>query len=126
MALDLQADMLKIFSTKDYATSVSVPTSDLLLESGDFLLLEDGNKVLLANSPASLSFNAIFDNPTVPVELPGSVVAHQEQPMLTCRTIDVPDIAENDRYEVNSVEYIARSWIDNGVGVTEIRLEKSA
>tara|TARA_R110001632_G_scaffold9645_2_gene36794 strand:- start:3610 stop:3990 length:381 start_codon:yes stop_codon:yes gene_type:complete len=124
MALNLQADMLNIFSIKDYATTVNVPTSDLLLESGNFLLFENGGKVLLSSSAASLSFNAIFDNQTVPVELPGSVVAHQEQPMLTCRTIDVSDIVENDTYEINSVEYIAKSWMDNGVGVTEIRLEK--
>lgn len=67
----------------------------------------------------------IFDNETVPVDAGGYVQVHQEQPRLTCRTVDVPSIAEDQQMVISSVTYDIKAWIHDGTGVTIVQLEKA-
>ena len=66
----------------------------------------------------------IFDNETVPVDAGGYVQVHQEQPRLTCRTADVPSIAEDQQMVINAVTYDIKAWVHDGTGVTTVQLEK--
>lgn len=66
----------------------------------------------------------IFDNETVPVDAGGYVQVHQEQPRLTCRTADIPTIAEDDQMVINSITYDIKAWVHDGTGVTTVQLEK--
>jgi len=68
--------------------------------------------------------NIIFDNETVPVDAGGFATVHQEQPRVTCRTSDVPDISETDVMVISGISYMIRAWVHDGTGVTEVRLEK--
>ena len=65
----------------------------------------------------------IFDNETVPVDAGGYVQVHQEQPRLTCRTADIPSIAENQQMVINAVTYDIKAWVNDGTGVTTVQLE---
>lgn len=66
----------------------------------------------------------IFDNETVPVDAGGYVQVHQEQPRLTCRTADLPSIAEDNQMVINTVTYDIKAWVHDGTGVTTVQLEK--
>jgi len=66
----------------------------------------------------------IFDNETIPVDAGGYVQVHQEQPRLTCRTADVPSIAEDNQMVINTVTYDIKAWVHDGTGVTTVQLEK--
>lgn len=66
----------------------------------------------------------IFDNETVPVDAGGYVQVHQEQPRLTCRTADLPSIAEDQQMVINAVTYDIKAWVHDGTGVTTVQLEK--
>jgi len=66
----------------------------------------------------------IFDNETVPVDAGGYVQVHQEQPRLTCRTADIPTIAEDEQMVINSITYDIKAWVHDGTGVTTVQLEK--
>lgn len=70
------------------------------------------------------TINGVFDNETVPVDAGGYAQVHQEQPRITCRTSDVPSIAEGETMTIASVDYVIRAWIHDGTGVTTIQLEK--
>jgi hypothetical protein len=70
------------------------------------------------------TIRGIFDNETVPVDAGGFVSVHQEQPRLTCRTSDVPSIAEDQTMFISGVTYKVRAWIHDGTGVTVVQLEK--
>jgi hypothetical protein len=103
MALPFATDLLTLFNANEFATLVTYKRRGALGES---------------------TFNGIFDNETVPVDAGGFVSVHQEQPRLTCRTIDVPNIAEEDQVIVSSVTYTVRAWIHDGTGVTVLQLER--
>ena len=94
MPLPLTSDLSDILNLDEFAVSVSY-------EGG--------------------TINGIFDNETVPVEAGGFVQVHQEQPRLTCRTSDLPAIAEGQ----NMVILVVRAWIHDGTGVTVVQLEKT-
>lgn len=70
------------------------------------------------------SINVIFDNETVPVDAGGFAQVHQEQPRVTCRSIDVPSISETDVMIIGGLHYTVRAWVHDGTGVTEVQLEK--
>lgn len=70
------------------------------------------------------TINGIFDNETIPVEGGGFVPVHQEQPRLTCRTADVPTIAQDQSMVISSVSYLIKAWEHDGTGMTVIQLEK--
>ncbi len=97
MAIPFADDLSNIFDVDEFATAVTY--------SGG-------------------TINGIFDNETVPIEAGGFAVVHQEQPRLTCRTVDLPSIAEGQAMVINSVNYTIQAWIDDGTGVTVIQLEK--
>jgi hypothetical protein len=67
----------------------------------------------------------IFDNETVPVDMGGGVPVHQEQPRLTCRTSDIPTIAEDQTMVIGGVTYLVKAWVHDGTGVSTIQLEKT-
>lgn len=70
------------------------------------------------------TINGVFDNETVPVDAGGFVQVHQEQPRLTCRTADVPSIAEDQAMVIGLVDYVVKAWVHDGTGVTIVQLEK--
>lgn len=70
------------------------------------------------------TINGVFDNETVPVDAGGFVQVHQEQPRLTCRTADVPSIAEDQEMVIGLVDYVVKAWVHDGTGVTIVQLEK--
>lgn len=70
------------------------------------------------------TINGVFDNETVPVDAGGFVQVHQEQPRLTCRTADVPSIAEDQAMVIGLIDYVVKAWVHDGTGVTIVQLEK--
>jgi hypothetical protein len=97
MALPFATDLLTLFNVDEFAVSVTY--------SGG-------------------TIRGIFDNETVPVDAGGFVSVHQEQPRLTCRTTDVPSIAEDQTMVISGLTYRVRAWIHDGTGVTVVQLEK--
>jgi hypothetical protein len=97
MALPLADDLANIFDVDEFATAVTY--------SGG-------------------TIKGIFDNETVPIDAGGFVSVHQEQPRLTCRTADVPSIAESQAMVIGGVNYTVQAWIEDGTGVTVVQLEK--
>ncbi len=98
MPLPLTSDLQTILSLDEFAVAVTY----------------DGGTI-----------NGVFDNETVPVDAGGFVQVHQEQPRLTCRTADLPSIAEGQNMIIQSVTYVVRAWIHDGTGVTVVQLEKT-
>jgi hypothetical protein len=70
------------------------------------------------------TINGIFDNETIPVDAGGFVSVHQEQPRLTCRTVDIPSIAYDQTMVVSGVTYKIKAWVHDGTGVTTVQLER--
>jgi len=70
------------------------------------------------------TINSIFDNETIPVETGGGIQIHQQQPRLTCRTSDIPSLAEDQQMVINAVTYDVKAWVHDGTGVTTIQLER--
>lgn len=68
---------------------------------------------------------AIFDNETVPVDAGGYATVHQEQPRVTCRSADVPEICYDDAMIIASERYLVRAFVHDGTGVTTVQLEKA-
>jgi hypothetical protein len=97
MAIPFADDLSNIFDVDEFATAVTY----------------NGGTI-----------NGIFDNETVPIDAGGFAVVHQEQPRLTCRTVDLSSISEGQAMVINSVNYTIQAWIDDGTGVTVIQLEK--
>jgi hypothetical protein len=97
MALPFATDLLTLFNVDEFAVNVTY----------------SGGRI-----------RGIFDNETVPVDAGGFVSVHQEQPRLTCRTTDVPSIAEDQTMVISGVTYKVRAWIHDGTGVTVVQLEK--
>jgi hypothetical protein len=97
MALPFATDLLTLFNVDEFAVNVTY--------SGG-------------------TIRGIFDNETVPVDAGGFVSVHQEQPRLTCRTTDVPSIAEDQTMVISGATYKVRAWIHDGTGVTVVQLEK--
>lgn len=91
----------------------------------DLTLLLDVEEFATAVTYDGGTINGIFDNETIPVDAGGFTQVHQEQPRLTCRTTDVPSIAEGDAMMISATNYTVRAWIHDGTGVTTIQLEKA-
>ena len=81
MALPFATDLLTLFNVDEFAVNVTY--------SGG-------------------TIRGIFDNETVPVDAGGFVSVHQEQPRLTCRTSNVPSIAEDQTMVISGVTYKVR------------------
>ena len=103
MPLPLTSDLAVIMNLEEFAVSAQYQRKSGL---GDTVI------------------NIIFDNETVPVEAGGFATVHQEQPRVTCRTSDVPEIAETDVMVIGGINYMVRAWVHDGTGATEVRLEK--
>lgn len=73
---------------------------------------------------AGATINGVFDNETVEVDGPGHVPMLQEQPQVEVRTIDIPNIAQNDRMIIDNCEYRVTHWFEDGKGMTKVMLEK--
>lgn len=97
MPLPLSDDLASIFLVGEFASAVTY----------------DGGTIY-----------GVFDNETVPVDAGGFVPIHQEQPRLTCRTIDVPSIAEDQQMVIGGVTYDVKAWVHDGTGVTVVQLER--
>jgi len=97
MAIAFQDDLSYMLDVDDFATAVTY----------------DGGTI-----------NGIFDNETVPVDAGGFVPVHEEQPRLTCRTSDIPSIAQDQVMVIGGVSYDVKAWIHDGTGVTVVQLER--
>lgn len=103
MPLPLSDDLADILNIDEFAVTVAYRRKDALGDS---------------------TIYGIFDNETVPIEAGGFVPVHEEQPRLTCRTADIPNIAYNDEMDISSVTYKVRAWVHDGTGVTVVQLER--
>lgn len=103
MPLPLNDDLASILLVDEFAVSIAYRRKDALGDS---------------------TIYGIFDNETVPVDAGGYVQVHEEQPRVTCRTVDIPYISETDEMIISSVEYKVRAWVHDGTGVTTVQLEK--
>lgn len=103
MPLQINDDLASLFDINDFAQAITYSRKNAL-----------GDSVI----------NVIFDNETVPVDVGGAVPVHQEQPRVKCRTIDVPNISENDEMLIGGVRYVVRMWQHDGTGVSDVMLEK--
>lgn len=103
MAIPFADDLTSIFDVDEFASSVTYRRK-----------LNQGESTI----------TGIFDNETVPVDAGGIAAVHQEQPRFTCRTADIPYIAEDDYLIVNTVDYRVVAWLHDGTGVTIVQLEK--
>jgi hypothetical protein len=92
----------------------------LLLDVDDFAVSGTFTK---ADASSQSTILGIFDNETVPVEAGGFTTVHEQQPRFTCRTSDIPTVAEGDTLLINSVTYTIRAWVHDGTGVTTLQLE---
>jgi hypothetical protein len=90
----------------------------------DLSLILDVDDFAVAVTYDGGTINGIFDNETVPVDAGGFVSVHEEQPRLTCRTTDVPSIAQDQTMVINAVTYKVKAWIHDGTGVTTVQLER--
>lgn len=103
MAIAFTDDLSLILDVNDFAVSVTYRRKNAL---GDSTIV------------------GIFDKETVPVDAGGFVPVHEEQPRLTCRTSDIPNISETDEMIIESVTYTVRAWVHDGTGVTTVQLER--
>jgi len=103
MPLPLLTDLVYIFNADEFGVTVTR---------------------IRANFTSQTTFIGIFDNETVPVETGGFVPVHQEQPRVSCRTSDLTDLAEGDIFKIAGIEYVVKSWLHDGTGVTDVNLEK--
>jgi hypothetical protein len=103
MAINFADDISSMLNVDEFATSITYRRAVNQVET---------------------TISVIFDNETVPFEGGGFSVVHQEQPRVTCRTVDVPSIAYGDEMVISSVTYAVREWIHDGTGVTVVHLEK--
>lgn len=103
MPLPLTDDLATILNIDEFAVTVTYRRKNALGDS---------------------TITGIFDNETVPVETGGFVPVHEEQPRLTCRTSDIPNVSETDQMIINSVTYTVRAWVHDGTGVTVVQLER--
>lgn len=90
----------------------------------DILFLLDLDDFAVAATYDGGTIQGIFDNETVPVDAGGFAQVHQEQPRFTCRTADVPSVAEGQAITISSVAYEIKAWVHDGTGVTTLQLEK--
>lgn len=97
MALPIASDLADILNVDEFATAVTY----------------DGGTIY-----------GIFDNETVPVDAGGFAQVHQEQPRLTCRTTDIPSVAENQQVVISGTTYDIKAWVHDGTGVSVLQLEK--
>ncbi len=97
MTISFAADLAHLFDVDEFAQSV----------------LYNGGTI-----------NGIFDNETVPIEAGGFIPVHEEQPRLTCRTVDVPSITYDQTMTIDSINYKVKAWIHDGTGTTVIQLER--
>lgn len=91
----------------------------------DLTLLFNPDEFATAVTYGGGTINGVFDNETIPVDAGGFAQVHQEQPRLTCRTTDVPSIAEGDTMTISATNYTVRAWIHDSTGVTTVQLEKA-
>lgn len=103
MPLPLNDDLADILNIDEFAVTVTYRRKNALGDS---------------------SITGIFDNETVPVETGGFVPVHEEQPRLTCRTADIPNISYDDQMIISGVTYTVRAWVHDGTGVTAVQLER--
>ena len=69
------------------------------------------------------SINGVFDNGDGLVDLGGRVGVTSGDPQFVCCTSDVFSAAEGDALVTGSVNYTIRDVIDDGTGMTTLRLE---
>jgi hypothetical protein len=91
----------------------------------DILFLLDLDDFAVSASYDGGTIQGIFDNETVPVDAGGFAQVHKEQPRFTCRTADVPSVAEDQAIVISGVTYAIKAWVHDGTGVTTLQLEKS-
>ncbi len=104
MALPLANDLAEIFNIDEFAQSITYQR---------------------AAGRGDSTIKAIFDNETIPIDAGGMTTVHQEQPRVTCRTVDVQYIQYDDAMIISSHTYYVRAWIHDGTGVTVVQLEKA-
>ena len=92
--------------------------------ANDLTVILDVDDFATAVTYSGGTINGIFDNETVPVDAGGFVPVHEEQPRLTCRTVDIPSIAYDQTMVILGVTYKVKAWVHDGTVVTVVQLER--
>ncbi len=92
----------------------------------DFFALDDFGTAakFTASGKRTKLINGIFDNPHASKNATDHVDITMPKPQFTCRTVDVPGVADGDLMIINDVEYYIRVNLNDGLGVTTLLLEK--
>jgi translation initiation factor 2 gamma subunit (eIF-2gamma) len=89
------------------------------------LLADFGEPVKYNPTSGSVkTITAIFDNIYEEVEAGGTVGVSMQQPRLFVRTDDITGATEGDAITVRNVAYTIRVIMSDGLGMTELVLEK--
>ncbi len=89
-----------------------------------FMIADFGETVTFTPTVGPVAtLKAIYDNVYEAVEAGGSVPYAMSQPRLTCRTADIPSVAEGDAFTIRSSEYYVTIVMADGTGITELALE---
>ncbi|MFZ9066263.1 MAG: head-tail joining protein [bacterium] len=82
------------------------------------------NVTFRPQSSGAKTVKGIFDNIYQEIEAGGSVGISMQQPRLFCVTSDIVGATEGDIVKIDSTTYIIRVVMSDGIGMTELMLEK--
>ena len=68
------------------------------------------------------TITALLRNEYVEVEVDGEVGVESSAPFITCRSSDVPSIAQGDTIDVSGTTYTVVEVMPDNVGMTELRM----
>lgn len=68
--------------------------------------------------------SGIFDNPSATENITDFLDVVIPKPRFMCRTVDVPNCAEDDKIKIEGVAYTIRVVTNDGEGVTSMLLER--
>lgn len=101
---------------------MGIETADDLL---DFFELDDfaieATYTPFGGSPTTIL--GIFDSPRASRQATEMLEIESPQPRFMCRTVDVPNVAEDDELTISGADYIVRANVDDGLGITTLILE---
>lgn len=91
----------------------------------DFFALDDFGTAakFTASGKRTKTINGIFDNPQVSKNATDHVEITIPKPQFTCRTVDVPGVADGDLLTIGTTEYYIRVNLNDGLGVTTLLME---
>jgi len=89
----------------------------------DILNTDEFASVITANAGDTdeFTFNGIFDDAQMVQDMQTGRYIKAE-PTIVCKTSDISTLSKSDKVTVNSIEYFIREILDDGTGVTLLRI----